>query len=207
MQPSSPLFAVGCWHWQPKVWKDRTAHQDRRRRTFFQPLGIERWWRYAPFTTKAECLRSWLHGKSWRCQSPCWHPRVENRKDSQFPLSNLRSKGSQQNWVCGVAGFGYGPWNDISGFVALKSGFKHRAKCFFLARGRDTGFKAPVSRNPDIQERFKGAIYFRWRCDCIHHHDERRRQKDYSSDAHKVDGMSGATLTGKGLNKYVGWLF
>lgn len=94
--------------------------------------------------------------------------------------------------------FGYGLWNDISGFVALKSDFNTIQGVSFSHVGETPGLGARIAET-DIQERFKGKSIFEG--DVIASITMMKGEgKDYSNDAHKVDGMSGATLTGKGLN-------
>jgi Na+-transporting NADH:ubiquinone oxidoreductase subunit C len=94
--------------------------------------------------------------------------------------------------------FGYGLWNDISGFVALKSDLTTVQGVSFSHVGETPGLGARIAES-DIQDRFKGKSIFDG--DVIASITMMKGEgKDYSSDAHKVDGMSGATLTGKGLN-------
>ena len=94
--------------------------------------------------------------------------------------------------------YGYGLWNNIWGFVAVKSDFNTIQGVKFQHAGETPGLGARIE-SEEIQERFKGKTIF----------DEgmlasvmiqKGEGHDYSSDPHKVDGMSGATLTGKGVN-------
>jgi Na+-transporting NADH:ubiquinone oxidoreductase subunit C len=94
--------------------------------------------------------------------------------------------------------YGYGLWNDISGFVALKSDLNTVQGVSFSHVGETPGLGARIAES-DIQERFKGKSIFDG--DVIASITMMKGEgKDYSNDSHKVDGMSGATLTGKGLN-------
>ena len=94
--------------------------------------------------------------------------------------------------------YGYGLWNDIYGFVALKSDMNTVQGVSFSHVGETPGLGARIAES-DIQERFKGKSIFDG--DVVASITMMKGEgKDYSNDSHKVDGMSGATLTGKGLN-------
>jgi Na+-transporting NADH:ubiquinone oxidoreductase subunit C len=94
--------------------------------------------------------------------------------------------------------FGFGLWNDISGFVALKGDLNTVQGVSFSHVGETPGLGARITE-PDVQARFKGKSIFDG--DVIASITMMKGEGlDYSNDAHKVDGMSGATLTGKGVN-------
>ncbi len=94
--------------------------------------------------------------------------------------------------------YGYGLWNNIWGFVAVKSDFSTIQGVKFSHVGETPGLGARIE-SEEIQERYKGKVIF----------DsgtlasvmmQKGEGQDYSNAPHKVDGMSGATLTGKGVN-------
>ena len=94
--------------------------------------------------------------------------------------------------------FGYGLWNDIYGFVALKSDMNTVQGVSFSHVGETPGLGARITES-EIQARFKGKTIFDG--EVITSITMMKGEgMDYSNDAHKVDGMSGATLTGKGVN-------
>jgi len=94
--------------------------------------------------------------------------------------------------------FGYGLWNNIWGFVALKSDLNTVQGVKFEHAGETPGLGARITGD-DIQIRYKGKMVFDG--DNIRSIVMQKGEGvDYSSDAHKVDGMSGATLTAKGVN-------
>jgi Na+-transporting NADH:ubiquinone oxidoreductase subunit C len=95
--------------------------------------------------------------------------------------------------------FGYGLWNNIWGFVALKSDLSTIQGVKFGHAGETPGLGARIESDQEVQDRYKGkAIY----------QDEKLvsvtmmkgEGQDYSDEPHEVDGMSGATLTAKGVN-------
>ena len=94
--------------------------------------------------------------------------------------------------------YGYGLWNNIWGFVAVKSDFSTIQGVKFQHAGETPGLGARIE-SEEIQERFKGKTIFdngKLTSVVI----QKGEGQDYSSAPHKVDGMSGATLTGKGVN-------
>jgi Na+-transporting NADH:ubiquinone oxidoreductase subunit C len=95
--------------------------------------------------------------------------------------------------------FGYGLWNNISGFVAVKSDFSTIQGVKFQHVGETPGLGARISSD-EIQDRYKGKMIFDNGGKLVSVDMQKGEGQDYSDDAHKVDGMSGATLTGKGVN-------
>jgi Na+-transporting NADH:ubiquinone oxidoreductase subunit C len=94
--------------------------------------------------------------------------------------------------------YGFGLWNDIWGFVALKSDLNTIQGVKFQHKGETPGLGARIE-SEEIQLRFKGKSIFDG--DVLKSVALQKGEgNDYSNDPHKVDGMSGATLTGKGVN-------
>jgi Na+-transporting NADH:ubiquinone oxidoreductase subunit C len=95
--------------------------------------------------------------------------------------------------------YGYGLWNNIWGFVALKSDLNTIQGVKFQHAGETPGLGARIETDEDVQNRFKGKT--------IYDQDKlvsvtmmKGEGKDYAGNPHQVDGMSGATLTAKGVN-------
>ena len=95
--------------------------------------------------------------------------------------------------------YGYGLWNNIWGFVALKSDFNTIQGVRFSHAGETPGLGARIESDEEVQDRYKGKTIF----------DQNKlvsvtmmkgEGNDYSNNPHRVDGMSGATLTAKGVN-------
>lgn len=95
--------------------------------------------------------------------------------------------------------FGYGLWNNISGYVAVRSDFSTIQGVKFAHVGETPGLGARIAE-AEIQERYKGKMIFNANGELISVTMQKGEGHDYSNDQHKVDGMSGATLTGKGVN-------
>jgi Na+-transporting NADH:ubiquinone oxidoreductase subunit C len=94
--------------------------------------------------------------------------------------------------------YGYGLWNNIWGFVSLNSDFNTIKGVKFQHAGETPGLGARIDSD-DIQGRYKGKSIFNGEAiaSVVMMKGE---GLDYSNDPHKVDGMSGATLTAKGVN-------
>lgn len=94
--------------------------------------------------------------------------------------------------------YGYGLWNNIFGFVALKSDLNTVQGVKFDHIGETPGLGARIT-SEDIQSRYKGKTAFESET-LVSVTMQKGEGLDYSNEPHKVDGMSGATLTGKGVN-------
>jgi Na+-transporting NADH:ubiquinone oxidoreductase subunit C len=93
---------------------------------------------------------------------------------------------------------GFGLWDKIWGYVSLQSDFNTIQGTVFQHKGETPGLGARISSD-DIQDRYKGKKVF----DGVALASVEMMKgegNDYSADQHKVDGMSGATLTAKGVN-------
>jgi Na+-transporting NADH:ubiquinone oxidoreductase subunit C len=94
--------------------------------------------------------------------------------------------------------FGYGLWNNIWGFVALESDFNTVRGVKFAHAGETPGLGARIDAD-EIQSRYKGKKIFE--NDVLMSIVMMKGEgMNYSDNLHKVDGMSGATLTAKGVN-------
>ncbi len=95
--------------------------------------------------------------------------------------------------------YGFGLWNDIWGFVALESDMNTIRGVKFDHKGETPGLGARISSDDEVQARYKGkSIYDNNKLVSVTM--MKGEGNDYGDDPHKVDGMSGATLTAKGVN-------
>jgi Na+-transporting NADH:ubiquinone oxidoreductase subunit C len=113
-----------------------------------------------------------------------------------YEFANAEDPGKIEYAVMPV--YGYGLWNNIWGFVAVKSDFSTIQGVKFQHAGETPGLGARITSD-EIQERYKGKMIFE-NSALVSVAMQKGEGQDYSNDAHKVDGMSGATLTGKGVN-------
>jgi Na+-transporting NADH:ubiquinone oxidoreductase subunit C len=94
--------------------------------------------------------------------------------------------------------FGFGLWNTISGYVALEGDFNTIKGVNYAHVGETPGLGARIS-SAEIQDRYKGKKLFEG-TELTSVVMQKGEGLDYANDPHKVDGMSGATLTAKGVN-------
>jgi Na+-transporting NADH:ubiquinone oxidoreductase subunit C len=120
-------------------------------------------------------------------------------KDRLLPVYEFRSEADTSKVEYAVMPvYGYGLWNNIWGFVAVKSDFSTVQGVRFKHAGETPGLGARIE-SEEIQERFKGKTIFD-NGTLTSVAIQKGEGHDYSDNPHKVDGMSGATLTGKGVN-------
>ena len=95
--------------------------------------------------------------------------------------------------------FGFGLWDIIWGFVALEDDLNTIRGIKFQHKGETPGLGARIAEEGDIAPRYEGKKIFEGNTltSVVMMKGE---GNDYSDDPHKVDGMSGATLTGNGVN-------
>jgi Na+-transporting NADH:ubiquinone oxidoreductase subunit C len=94
--------------------------------------------------------------------------------------------------------FGFGLWDNIWGFLALQEDLNTIQGITFQHKAETPGLGARIDEKA-VQDRFKGkSIYDKGKLVAVTM--MKGEGFDYSSDAHKVDGLSGATLTAKGVN-------
>jgi Na+-transporting NADH:ubiquinone oxidoreductase subunit C len=95
--------------------------------------------------------------------------------------------------------YGYGLWNNISGFVAVESDFNTLKGVKFQHVGETPGLGARIADDEGVPARYSGKKIFEGE-KVASVTMMKGEGNDWSKDEHKVDGMSGATLTAKGVN-------
>lgn len=94
--------------------------------------------------------------------------------------------------------FGRGLWDAIWGYVSLGPDMNTIKGVKFEHKGETPGLGARITED-EIQSRYKDKEIFE-NGQLVSVVMMKGEGNDYSDDKHKVDGMSGATLTGKGIN-------
>ncbi|HRI78475.1 MAG TPA: NADH:ubiquinone reductase (Na(+)-transporting) subunit C [Cyclobacteriaceae bacterium] len=118
-------------------------------------------------------------------------------KDRLLPVYEFRNDSNKVEFAV-MPVYGYGLWNNIWGFVAVKSDFNTIQGVKFQHAGETPGLGARIE-SEEIQERFKGKqIFDNGTLTAVA--IQKGEGNNYDQELHKVDGMSGATLTGKGVN-------
>jgi Na+-transporting NADH:ubiquinone oxidoreductase subunit C len=94
--------------------------------------------------------------------------------------------------------YGYGLWNNIWGFVSLKNDLNTINGVRYEHAGETPGLGARIATE-EVQQRYVGKQIFEG-TSLASVQMMKGEGNDFSDNPHKVDGMSGATITAKGLN-------
>lgn len=98
--------------------------------------------------------------------------------------------------------YGAGLWDAIWGYMALDTDMNTVGGVTLAHAGETPGLGARIT-TPEVQARYQGKEIFDESGDLVGVQMQKGEGKDYSSDPHKIDGMSGATITGTGVNNMV----
>jgi Na+-transporting NADH:ubiquinone oxidoreductase subunit C len=95
--------------------------------------------------------------------------------------------------------YGAGLWDAIWGYLALETDMNTIGGITLAHASETPGLGARITEG-GVQARYVGKKIFDDSGALIAVQMQKGEGKDYSSDLHKVDGMSGATITGNGVN-------
>jgi Na+-transporting NADH:ubiquinone oxidoreductase subunit C len=103
--------------------------------------------------------------------------------------------------------YGNGLWNNIWGFIALKPDLRTIKGAAFDHVGETPGLGARIT-SPDIQSRYRDKQIFDEQGNLVSVEMVKGEKGDNSIyGPHQVDGLSGATLTAKGVNEMLSSYF
>lgn len=122
-------------------------------------------------------------------------------EERMFPVYEIKSEknpGQIEYYVVPV--FGFGLWNNIWGFVSLKSDLNTINGVKFQHTGETPGLGARIADDEAVPARYIGKKLFDEKGELKSVVMQKGEGNNYDTEPHKVDGMSGATLTGKGVN-------
>lgn len=95
--------------------------------------------------------------------------------------------------------YGAGLWDAIWGYLALETDMNTIGGITLAHAGETPGLGARITEG-GVQARFVGKKIFDESGTLVAVEMQKGEGKDYSSEEHKVDGMSGATITANGVN-------
>jgi Na+-transporting NADH:ubiquinone oxidoreductase subunit C len=121
----------------------------------------------------------------------------KDKEDRLLPVYTITSGDKIESYVFPVAGFGL--WDRIWGFVALESDLSTVQGVVFDHVGETPGLGARITSDK-IQSRYIGKSIYDKSGELIGVNMQKGEGVEYTDKPHKVDGMSGATLTAVGLN-------
>lgn len=121
-------------------------------------------------------------------------------EERQFPVYIFHEEGdvtAVKSYVFPI--YGAGLWDAIWGFLALDTDMNTVGGITLAHAGETPGLGARITE-PGVQGRFEGKEIFNESGKMVGIQMQKGEGKDYSGNPHQVDGMSGATITGNGLN-------
>ena len=120
--------------------------------------------------------------------------------DRIYPVFKLMKEGTDEVEAYILPTYGNGLWNKIWAFVAVGTDLNTIRGVSFDHVGETPGLGARIT-DPAIQDRYIGKKIFDQSGNLVSVTMEKGEKRDPSLfDDHHVDGMSGATLTAKGVN-------
>ncbi|AKP51361.1 NADH:ubiquinone reductase (Na(+)-transporting) subunit C [Cyclobacterium amurskyense] len=118
-----------------------------------------------------------------------------------FPVFIYLEEGSEDAALAYILPvYGSGLWDKIWGYVALKTDMDTIEGVTFSHAGETPGLGARIT-STDVQQRYHNKSIYNEAGELVSVSMQKGEGKDYSNDPHKIDGMSGATITGDGVNK------
>jgi Na+-transporting NADH:ubiquinone oxidoreductase subunit C len=122
-------------------------------------------------------------------------------EDRLYPVFIYLEEGSEDAPLAYVLPvYGNGLWDKIWGYLALNTDMETIEGVTFSHAGETPGLGARIT-SVDVQQRYKDKTIYNEEGDLVSVDMQKGEGKDYSNDPHKVDGMSGATITADGVNK------
>jgi Na+-transporting NADH:ubiquinone oxidoreductase subunit C len=121
-------------------------------------------------------------------------------EERQFPVYIFHEEGDPakvKSYVFPI--YGAGLWDAIWGFLALDTDMNTVGGITLAHAGETPGLGARITE-PGVQARFEGKQIFDEAGDLVAIQMQKGEGKDYTSNLHQVDGMSGATITAYGVN-------
>jgi Na+-transporting NADH:ubiquinone oxidoreductase subunit C len=118
----------------------------------------------------------------------------------QYPVFLFHAEGNSEaveSYIFPL--YGAGLWDAIWGYLALETDMNTIGGITLAHAGETPGLGARITEG-GVQARFVGKKIFDEAGSLVAVQMQKGEGKDYSADDHKVDGMSGATITANGVN-------
>lgn len=121
----------------------------------------------------------------------------ENRLYPMFVFHKEGNPDAVEAYIVQV--YGAGLWDEIWGFIALDTDLNTITGVTFGHKSETPGLGARITENA-VQERFHGKQIFDSDGNFVSVTMQRGEGRDFSNDLHRVDGISGSTITANGVN-------
>lgn len=122
---------------------------------------------------------------------------VDQRQYPVYEITSKENPSQAEFYVLPL--YGHGLWDNIWGFVALRSDLTTINGVNYAHAAETPGLGARIAE-PGVQQRYIGKKIIDKNGNVVPVIMMKGEGNDYSNEPHKVDGMSGATITAKGLN-------
>lgn len=121
-------------------------------------------------------------------------------EDRLYPVFIFLDEGSDETALAYILPvYGSGLWDSIWGYVALKTDMDTIEGVTLSHAGETPGLGARIT-SVEVQQRYKDKTIYNEGGELVSVYMQKGEGKDYSGEPHKVDGMSGATITADGVN-------
>lgn len=121
-------------------------------------------------------------------------------EDRLYPVFIFHEEGNQdkvQSYIFPL--YGAGLWDAIWGYIALDTDMNTVGGITLAHAGETPGLGARITEE-GVQERYVGKSIYDESGELVAVEMQKGEGKDYSDNPHWVDGLSGATITAKGVN-------
>ncbi|GAB2623671.1 NADH:ubiquinone reductase (Na(+)-transporting) subunit C [Belliella aquatica] len=120
--------------------------------------------------------------------------------DRLYPVFIYHEEGNEDAAISYILPvYGAGLWDEIWGYVALQTDLNTIEGVTFSHKGETPGLGARITEN-GVQARYQGKKIFDDNGELQAVIMQKGEGKDYDGEEHKVDGLSGATITANGVN-------
>ena len=122
---------------------------------------------------------------------------AEERQYPVFMYHELGDRSKVKSYIFPL--YGAGLWDAIWGYVALDTDMNTIGGITLAHAAETPGLGARITE-PGVQARYVGKKIFDENGELVAVEMKKGEGKDYSSNPHEVDGLSGATITAVGVN-------
>lgn len=119
-------------------------------------------------------------------------------KERKLPVFTVAKENAEEVEFYVLPIFGFGLWDNIFGYVSLQSDLNTVQGVIFDHVGETPGLGARITE-AGVQDRYKGKTIYD-NTTLVSVDMQKGEGADYSNEPHKVNGMTGATITGNGVN-------
>lgn len=120
------------------------------------------------------------------------------KESRKLPVFTVAKEDSEEVEFYVLPVYGYGLWDNIFGFVSMQGDLNTVQGVIFDHVGETPGLGARITEGA-VQKRYSGKTIYEGD-ELVAVNMQKGEGVDYSNEPHKVNGMTGATITGVGVN-------